>query len=1308
MTSSPLSSPTGAVVKKASDLWSSEDAEDDLDASTGSIRKNVGRTRTVLFRSQTKIQPSASISDSNKNKNFRWGVQCIKAAGRISAVAVSSDGKLCAYGFMKILKVLDVHSCKVTMTVDLPGHVRSMRFSSDNQDILIGGEGFLQFVSVSDGKANHTFDAETIIPTPNAEIAVGDRVARDKQKGFIEKINDSGEICQVRLDHDSELMDILRKDFDDKIQIKRTGAILSCDCSRDNKYVCAGGGSAELILYDKHSSLPIREWHLGRHIRSCQFSYDSSKIICGGGDYGSNYGEIAVFEVETGKCLFQLKDLPEVVLCCEFAPDGNSFVYSCGSASFFSEKRTSGSMTLYSFSEKLVLRKWYYDQSVYCCTFSNDGKLLASSDGRMVTGMVKIWDIESGFLLRRIVNSAAIYSCCFTPRNDYIISGGFGMELKLSQVAVMNTTKSLDYTHDVTGCAFSHSSAMIAVCGNTQNVDLPGEMVLWDLKKGAQICKKKFDSTVHDIEFSSDDTYYVVVTKASIKLFSVESASDNDNTSLYSYSRDQTFCCSFSPKENILAVGKSILRLSSKEETLLCNEKQDAIYVCKFSANGSTLSMGGKNKVLYIYDIVSKEKKKTLSYDAPIDSCEYTPDGKIIFIGGHTSFINAYNIETGKILFQLELGDWVLCLSVSKDGNILASGGKNKALILWDISNVYSEQNDFKNLKPIIFRKYEHDTDVKCCCFANDRVSLCYGTSKSLDNKLRTFHISHYFVDPPPLELKLDEEPLLIHRPYLLHSQDRYGKTFLHRVVEEGTYEQLQWCLDQCNRITPISTFSETNHRTPLDIAIDMHQHAKSQLLLKRYLKDALPQHLGLSSLRHSMLKMARRFPDLLLFALENSVRRTPSLDLHSKRMRLQKVLFQPYSKPYSLRLWSKEKHESTVGLDLEVESHVVGFEYFLEHNGIFKHVTESKNMKAFETKAMIWAIHYKWEQYGRKIHTFRFLTYVVMTVCYVVGSLQVDREDSNLRLLQRHSMFFLGTALLVGFFSFLQELRQLCVSPTKYVRSFWNIAEFLVYLGVSLTFPLLWVYPSPHPVKHIVIGWTAIIATMNTLSYLRPYASTGPLVRMLEQIVVDIKEFALIQVITLVSFTVGFVIMVRNNESFKGVKGPLLIGFEMLLGDWDLKNFESSYENGMTASTDSALLAFTFYMIFVTVISMNLLIAIMGDAFDRVRENQRVEGRMEKARVLSEIEDNWLWLLRSRNKLLFPKYFHVLAPRLNDDQSNAFTMGKNMVNGSLDWEGRVRTILNSVNQNKANIMRLEEYVKANMEEIKEILRRQN
>ena len=92
------------------------------------------------------------------------------------------------------------------------------------------------------------------------------------------------------------------------------------------------------------------------------------------------------------------------------------------------------------------------------------------------------------------------------------------MELKLSEVAVMNTTKSLDYMYDVTGCAFSHSADIIAVCGNTHDVDLPGEVVLWDLKNSTLICRKKFNSSVHEVEFSFDNKYYVVVTKTSFKI----------------------------------------------------------------------------------------------------------------------------------------------------------------------------------------------------------------------------------------------------------------------------------------------------------------------------------------------------------------------------------------------------------------------------------------------------------------------------------------------------------------------------------------------------------------------------------------------------------------------------------------------------------------------------------------------------------------------------------------------------------------------------------------------------------------------
>ena len=39
---------------------------------------------------------------------------------------------------------------------------------------------------------------------------------------------------------------------------------------------------------------------------------------------------------------------------------------------------------------------------------------------------------------------------------------------------------------------------------------------------------------------------------------------------------------------------------------------------------------------------------------------------------------------------------------------------------------------------------------------------------------------------------------------------------------------------------------------------------------------------------------------------------------------------------------------------------------------------------------------------------------------------------------------------------SILQEIKQLISDPFKYIRSFWNIVEFLVYLGVSIHFHLM------------------------------------------------------------------------------------------------------------------------------------------------------------------------------------------------------------------------------------------------------------
>ena len=115
---------------------------------------------------------------------------------------------------------------------------------------------------------------------------------------------------------------------------------------------------------------------------------------------------------------------------------------------------------------------------------------------------------------------------------------------------------------------------------------------------------------------------------------------------------------------------------------------------------------------------------------------------------------------------------------------------------------------------------------------------------------------------------------------------------------------------------------------------------------------------------------------------------------------------------------------------------------------------------------------------------------------------------------------------------------------------------------------------------------------------------------------------------------------MLANSEAFQGGVA-FLTGYEMMLGDWDMGNFEAFTMKKINSTnvaevpdpvtTGFAILAFCLYMFLVPIVTMNLLIAIMGDSFDRVRENQVVEGRMERARVICAIESTYKWHLERK-----------------------------------------------------------------------------
>jgi hypothetical protein len=138
--------------------------------------------------------------------------------------------------------------------------------------------------------------------------------------------------------------------------------------------------------------------------------------------------------------------------------------------------------------------------------------------------------------------------------------------------------------------------------------------------------------------------------------------------------------------------------------------------------------------------------------------------------------------------------------------------------------------------------------------------------------------------------------------------------------------------------------------------------------------------------------------------------------------------------------------------------------------------------------------------------------------------------------------------------------------------------------------------------------------ARAGAMDYLRAFPSTAPLVRMILVITRDVGPFLGVCSIVIVGCTCFFAINQPEAGSafgdFDGVAGflsPLLTVTLAALGSFSIGDYTKRAAVGM----------FLFFAFFVIVLMLNLLIAIMGDAYSKVKENELVEGLHERAKMI-------------------------------------------------------------------------------------------
>jgi WD40 repeat protein len=97
-----------------------------------------------------------------------------------------------------------------------------------------------------------------------------------------------------------------------------------------------------------------------------------------------------------------------------------------------------------------------------------------------------------------------------------------------------------------------------------------------------------------------------------------------------------------------------------------------------------SVATGSVDQSIRIWDNAGKQSQNFLAHDGPVNSILFTPDGKIISCSDDKS-VKIWNSD-GQLEITLDPphDKAVLCLALSPNGKILASGGADKVIKLWN------------------------------------------------------------------------------------------------------------------------------------------------------------------------------------------------------------------------------------------------------------------------------------------------------------------------------------------------------------------------------------------------------------------------------------------------------------------------------------------------------------------------------------------------------------------------------------------------------------------------------------------------